>query len=630
MLQDIRDNSQGVIAKVIIGLIVAVFALFGVESIIGGFVTSPPIAEINGEEITEAQLQSSTQNLLLSLGGAVDSFDQDLLEQIALGQIVEEVVLRQSAESAAMSISEDRLDLAIVTNPNFQLNGQFDPDLAVRTMVSQGFTVQNYRDSLRQQLLLSQLASAYSSSNFVTAPELDRVAELTAQTRDFRYISIPMGTRTLGTPISDEEIQSYYEAQQADFTEEEMVSVRYVILDKNVISEEIDVDEAELLAIYEEERGSFEGAAEKRASHILFEVIGDTTEEVALQQANNALQRLRAGEEFTALAAELSTDTVSGEEGGDIGYTNGTAFPESLEEALEILALNEVSDPVVSEFGVHLVMLTEDSEAAFQSFEEVRGRIERDLKSSEIELTYAERLGDLSNLAFETGELDTLATELNLVILQGQPFPRSGASGIFSNPAVVSAAFSDEVLLEGNNSDVIELNDAQAVVIHLAEYFESSVLPLEEVEPEIAVLIRTDMERDAVQTLGENLLSNIEDVEQLQTLLTENELEWIEEQGIRRDSLLVNQQIIADAFAMPTPEAGNEEVSSLTLENGTYVLVSLQNVTVGTLDSMPEIERDAITNQMLTDLGNNDFQAFMANLQESADIETRTPPEDIF
>ena len=138
------------------------------------------------------------------------------------------------------------------------------------------------------------------------------------------------------------------------------------------------------------------------------------------------------------------------------------------------------------------------------------------------------------------------------------------------------------------------------------------------------------MERDAVQTLGENLLSNIEDVEQLQTLLTENELEWIEEQGIRRDSLLVNQQIIADAFAMPTPEAGNEEVSSLTLENGTYVLVSLQNVTVGTLDSMPEIERDAITNQMLTDLGNNDFQAFMANLQESADIETRTPPEDIF
>lgn len=630
MLQDIRDNSQGVIAKVIIGLIVAVFALFGVESIIGGFVTSPPIAEINGEEITEAQLQSSTQNLLLSLGGAVDSFDQDLLEQIALGQIVEEVVLRQSAESAAMSISEDRLDLAIVTNPNFQLNGQFDPDLAVRTMVSQGFTVQNYRDSLRQQLLLSQLASAYSSSNFVTAPELDRVAELTAQTRDFRYLSIPMGTRTLGTPISDEEIQSYYEAQQADFTEEEMVSVRYVILDKNVISEEIDVDEAELLAIYEEERGSFEGAAEKRASHILFEVIGDTTEEVALQQANNALQRLRAGEEFTALAAELSTDTVSGEEGGDIGYTNGTAFPESLEEALEILALNEVSDPVVSEFGVHLVMLTEDSEAAFQSFEEVRGRIERDLKSSEIELTYAERLGDLSNLAFETGELDTLATELNLVILQGQPFPRSGASGIFSNPAVVSAAFSDEVLLEGNNSDVIELNDAQAVVIHLAEYFESSVLPLEEVEPEIAVLIRTDMERDAVQTLGENLLSNIEDVEQLQTLLTENELEWIEEQGIRRDSLLVNQQIIADAFAMPTPEAGNEEVSSLTLENGTYVLVSLQNVTVGTLDSMPEIERDAITNQMLTDLGNNDFQAFMANLQESADIETRTPPEDIF
>ena len=203
MLQDIRDNSQGVIAKVIIGLIVAVFALFGVESIIGGFVTSPPVAEVNGEEITEVQLQTSTQNLLASLGGAVESLDQDLLEQIALSQIIEEVVMRQSAESSSMTISDDRLDRAIIQNPNFQINGQFDSDLAVRTMVSQGFTVPNYRDSLRQQLILSQLANAYSSSNFITSDELDKIAELSAQTRDFRYISIPLGTRTLGTAIAD-------------------------------------------------------------------------------------------------------------------------------------------------------------------------------------------------------------------------------------------------------------------------------------------------------------------------------------------------------------------------------------------------------------------------------------------
>ena len=627
MLQDIRDNSQGVIAKVIIGLIVAGFALFGVESIIGGFVTSPPVAEVNGEEITEVQLQTSTQNLLASLGGAVESLDQDLLEQIALSQIIEEVVMRQSAESSSMTISDDRLDRAIIQNPNFQINGQFDSDLAVRTMVSQGFTVPNYRDSLRQQLILSQLANAYSSSNFITSDELDKIAELSAQTRDFRYISIPLGTRTLGTAIADEEIQSYYDNNQADFAEDEMVSVSYVLLDKNVISQEIAVDEAELLALYEDEKAGFEGSAEKRASHILFEVIGNTTEAAALQQANDALQRLQAGEEFAALAAELSSDTFSGEEGGDIGYTNGTAFPEPVEEALEILAVSEVSDPVVSEFGVHLVMLTEDAETQFQSFEEVSGRIERDLKSSQIELIYAERLQELSNLAFETGNLETLAEELNLVILQSQPFSRAGASGIFSNPSVATAAFSDEVLLEGNNSDVIELNDAQAAVLSMNEHFEASIIPLKEVEPEIAVLIRTDMEREAVQSLGEELLANVGNTQAMETLQAENELEWINEEAARRNAVTVNQQILSSVFAMPAPESDAEEISSLTLGNGTFVLLGLQRVNTGTLENMPAEERDVMTGNLLTDLGNNDFQAFMGNLQDNADIESRTPEE---
>ena len=243
MLQDIRDNSQGVIAKVIIGFIVAIFALFGVDSIVNGFITSPPVAEINGEEITEAQLQVNTQNLLNSIGGSADSLDQGLLEQIALSQILEEVLLRQSAEKSAMAVSNDRIDRSIIENPNFQINGVFNADLAVRTMASQGFSIPIYRESLQQQMLLSQLANAYSSSAFVTNSELERIAGLSAQTRDFRYLSIPLGTRTLGSAISDAQIESYFDENQQDFTQPETVSVSYVMLDKNAISSEIELDE---------------------------------------------------------------------------------------------------------------------------------------------------------------------------------------------------------------------------------------------------------------------------------------------------------------------------------------------------------------------------------------------------
>ena len=491
MLQDIRDNSQGVIAKVIIGFIVAIFALFGVDSIMNGFITSPPIAEINGEEISEAQLQVNTQNLLNSIGGNADSLDQGLLEQIALSQLLEEVLLRQSAQGSNMAVSSNRVDRSIIENPNFQINGVFDSDLAVRTMASQGFSIPIYRETLQQQMLLSQLANAYSSSAFVTDYELERIAGLSAQTRDFRYLSIPLGTRTLGTAISDPQIQTYYTENPQDFTQPETVSVSYVMLDKNVISSEIALDEGVIEAQYETERSAFEGSAEKRASHILFEVGGDLSDEQALEMAVTAKQRIDAGEGFGAVALDMSTDTVSAEEGGDIGYTDGTAFPVALEEALETLSVNEVSGPVVSDFGVHIVMLTEDSVNVFQGFEEVAERIERELKSSEVELIYAERLGDLSNLAFETGNLETISEELGVDVLISGAFGRTGTSGIFSNQALVAAAFSEEVLLEDNNSEVIELSTSQAVVLNVLLFNEATVLPLEEVEPEIAVIIRT-------------------------------------------------------------------------------------------------------------------------------------------
>ena len=623
MLQDIRDNSQGVIAKVIIGFIVAIFALFGVDSIVNGFITSPPVAEVNGEEITEAQLQVNTQNLLNSIGGSADSLDQGLLEQIALSQILEEVLLRQSAEKSAMAVSNDRIDRSIIENPNFQINGVFNADLAVRTMASQGFSIPIYRESLQQQMLLSQLANAYSSSAFVTNSELERIAGLSAQTRDFRYLSIPLGTRTLGSPISDAQIESYFDENQQDFTQPETVSVSYVMLDKNAISSEIELDEGVVEAQYETERSAFEGSAEKRASHILFEVGGDLSEDQALEMAATAKQRIDAGEEFEAVALEMSTDTASAEVGGDIGYTDGTAFPVALEEALEILSVDEVSAPVVSDFGVHIVKLTEDSINVFQGFEEVAERIERELKSSEVELIYAERLGDLSNLAFETGNLETISEELEMEVLISGDFSRSGGSGIFSNQALIAAAFSDEVLLDDNNSEVVELSPSQAVVLNVTLFNEAAVLPLEEVEPEIAVIIRTQMERDAVQNLSERLLTSIEDDEPVDQLLADNQIEWLTQDGADRAAANVNREILTQVFSMSLADTGTPVYDNLTLTNDTAVIVELTSINAGSIDSLAETDRENMVSSMISDLGNSDFQAYMSNLQDSADIESQ-------
>ncbi len=621
MLQDIRDNSQGVIAKVIIGLIVAVFALFGVESIIGGFVTAPPVAEVNGEEITDIQLQQSSQNLLASFGGSVDGIDQGLVEQLALNQLIEEVVLRQAAQEANLAVSNDTIDRAIVNTPQFQIGGRFDQDLARRTLASQGFTVAAYRADLYQRMVIGQMANAFSGSNFVTDAELEQIARLTRQSRDFRYVSIPMGTRTLDRSISDAEIQEYYDANQEEFREDESVIVRYVVLDQANIAEEITVPEEELEALYEEERASFEGSSEKRASHILFEVGGSMTEEQALAAATSALARIEAGEEFADLAAELSSDTGSSEQGGDIGFTDGSAFPDAIEEALEILSLNEVSQPVVSEFGVHLVKLTEDAENVFPSYAETRDRLEREAKAAEVELAYSERLETLSNLAFETGDLTTISEQLNLPIVTSDAITRTGSIGVFANPAVVSAAFSDSVLLDGNNSDVIEINDTSSIVLRVAEFNESSILPLEEVEPEIAVLLRRQYEREAVQEIGGQLLAAASTGEGLDELLAEHSLSWIEQTGVERNSTAANREIITEAFALPEPGAGDTELSGITLVNGTFVLLELSGVTQGSLATLSEEERATMRATMADDFGRNDFNAYLGTLRNSADIQ---------
>ena len=401
-----------------------------------------------------------------------------------------------------------------------------------------------------------------------------------------------------------------------------------MVLDRNLISEEIAVAESEILAQYEAQRADYEGSSEIRASHILFELSSDLSEEAAVQLASETRQRLLDGEDFATLALELSSDTVSAEEGGDIGYTDGTAFPETLEVALEALSLDEISEPVISEFGVHLLKLTEDAENVYQSFDEVRDSIERELKSAEVDLLFAERIEDLSNLAFETGDLLTISEQLNLEIQSVSSVSQVNGSGLFANSAVLDAAFSDEVILDGNNSDVIEIGDSQAIVLRLSRYNESTLLPLEEVAAEISVILRTEKEREAVAELGELLLAARENGADIDSLLQENELEWIDAKGVDRNAFTVNREILEHVFSMPKPES-SASVSNIVLPNGTYVLIELNEVAVGELSSIPETDRERLVSSLESDLGVSDYQSFLNSLKENSDI-TASMLEELF
>lgn len=621
MLQTIRDNSQGVIAKIIIGFIIGVFALFGAESIIGGFLGGNNVASVNGEEITEPELAQSLQNVMAQMGADVQDFDEELLREIALGQLIEDRLLMQAAENAGMTISEDSLDRQIVRTPQFQVGGVFNAELARRTMGAQGFTPQTYRASLAQQMMMSQLANAYASSGFVTDQEIARLAALELQTRDFRYLSVPLGNRTLGEAIDEEDMRAYYEENPAQFTAPEQVSVNYVVLDKNRIFDEVEVDEARVRARYEEERDAAVANIERRASHILWELGGDASEAELVATAAEVKARLDAGEDFGELVREFSDDPVSAEDDGDIGYTDGSVFPAALEQALLNLEVGQVSDPVVSEFGVHLVKLTEYDAQEYPEFDEVAERIERDLNSTEVDQMYFSRLETLANLAFETFDLQAINDELGLEIQQSDYFGRSGGnSDITSDQRVVEAAFSEDVLQEDLNSELIELSDTRAVVLHLEEYRPEAQIPFEDVRAEIAVTLRSERERQMARELGEELLAALESGEDISEQMTSESLSWIEREDVRRNQSDINIEIVRNVFSMPSPDGESPVRRGFSLNNGAYVLVELQAVEDGEAADMPAQQRQQLTAALVENKGRMSFDALLRNLQADADI----------
>ena len=200
-------------------------------------------------------------------------------------------------------------------------------------------------------------------------------------------------------------------------------------------------------------------------------------------------------------------------------------------------------------------------------------------------------------------------------------FRRSGGSGLFANPEIVSAAYSDEVLIDGNNSDVIELSDSQSLVLRVSEFREAFVLPLADVDAEIAVILRTEMERQAVQDIGQELFDALQADLSIDELLAQNELEWINEVGVDRNSFTVNREIVSEVFNLQDP--GEELLrTNLTLNNDTFVVIELNQVNEGSADAIPAEQVNNMLDSLRADMGNNDFQAYMTSLRENSDIQT--------
>lgn len=617
MLQNIRDNSQGWIAKTIIGLIVVLMALTGVDAIITGTGNSQNAADVNGEKISQNELNQAVEmqrrQLLQQLGKEFDPamLDERLLRDASLKGLIERSLLLQGAKDSKFAFSQAALDQVIVQTPEFQVEGRFNADRFDQVIRQLGYTRMQFRQMLEQEMLIGQLRAGISGSGFVTDEEVTAFARLEKQTRDF-------ATRTLkadpaAVKVSDDDVKAYYDAQQSQFMSPEQVVIEYVELKKDAFFSQVSVGDDEMKAAYESEIANL--AEQRQAAHILIEVGGDVSDEQAKARIEEVQKRLQGGEDFAALAKEFSQDPGSASEGGDLGYAGKGVYDPAFEDALYALKQDEVSAPVRTEFGWHLIKLLGVQAPDVPSFDSLKEKLETDLKAQRVEQRFVEATKQLEDAAFESSDLAQPAQELGLKVQTSEPFGRQGGEGIAANRQVLQAAFSQEVLEDGSNSSAIELDPNTLVVIRVKEHRKPQQLELDQVSDSIRAQLTKTRASEAAKAAGEQMVAELRDGK-----VKPEGAEWQVVEAATRNQDGVDPAVLQALFRMPKPTGEKSEFSGIALANGDFVVIRLKGVSEPE-QALSDEEKAMYRRFLASRSGQEDFAAYRKLLESKADIE---------
>ncbi|MEE1951516.1 SurA N-terminal domain-containing protein [Pseudomonas alcaligenes] len=615
MLQNIRDNSQGWIAKTIIGVIVVLMALTGFDAIIQSTSNSQNAADVNGEKITQSSLNAAVdmqrRQLIQQFGKDFDAslLDDKLLRQASLDSLIDRTLLLQGAKEAGMGFSDASLDQLILQTPAFQVDGKFNAARFDQILQQQGMGRMEFRERLKQDVLVSQLQASLAASNFVTDAELENFVRLDKQTRDFASQTIHIDTKSVD--ISDDELKAYYDEHKDQYMSPEQVVVEYVELRKESFFAQAEASDEELQALYQKEIANL--AEQRRAAHILLEVNDKLSDEQAKAKLAEVAERLKQGEDFAKLAEEVSQDPGSASNGGDLGFAGPGVYDPEFEKSLYALKKDEVSAPVRSSFGWHLIKLLDVQAPEVPSFDSLKAKLEREVKAQQVEQRFVEAAKELEEASFEASDLAQPAQELGLQVQTSGAFGREGGEGVAANRQVVQAAFSPEVLEDGANSGAIELDPDTTLVLRVKEHKKPTLLPLEEVSAGIRDTLSRKKASEAAKAEGEALLAQLRDG-------GASGKDWKVVEAATRSQEGVEPEVLQALFRMAKPEDGKPSFAGLTLNNGDYVVLRLDGVGQAKAELSAE-EKTSYRRFLASRAGQQDFAAYREQLKESADIE---------
>jgi peptidyl-prolyl cis-trans isomerase D len=651
MLQKLRDRSSGWVATVIIGLLMIPFLFVIDSSYLGGMgannvaqVKAPPSwwkgapswwpasllwqhEEVSAEEF-RARFEQERQRQRQALGEGFDprEFESTENKLKVLDELVDEKVLLLAAHRAGVVVGDEAVREYIQGIPAFQVDGKFDPTTYQMVLASQmpPRTPDQFDQQVRQALLQSLIPVGLAGSAFVTDAELERIVRLSGEKRDVEAVLLPMPAEDTAE-VAEADLAAWYGAHKGDFMRPETVSIEYVEVDGAQLPAPAPADEATLRKRYEDEKARFVEPERRLASHILVRVesgADEATRKAAEEKARKLYEQAKGGADFAGLAKANSEDPGSRDSGGDLGWVEKGMMVPQFEQALFAMAAGDITGPVQTDFGYHVLQVREVEGGAQVSFEEARAELEREQAQADRERAYSELTGRLTDLVYQNpSSLEPAANEVGLEVRKLGPFSRQDTVGIAASPAVKRVVFSEALIQDGTASDPIEIAPGHSVVVRVFEHTPEQARPLDEVREQVIAAVRTDRRAKTAEAAALAAVKRLQAGESLAAVAGGEEV--LPLQGLPRGAQAPSPEANKAIFQVPAPVDGKPSAGHVALPDGRQAVFVVKAVHPGKIDELTADQRDSLREQLAQFDGNAAADAYVRELRKQFKVQVQ-------
>ena len=628
MLIEIRERASSLVAYIIIGLLILSFALWGIQEYFGGGGT-PAIANVDGAEITLSefnnQFQQRKQAMQSALGNDYERQfpNEDIIKEQVIGSMINTELLRQEVTNAGYQVSDASLIAKIQQVPQFQKDGKFDPQLYERLLQVQRYNKAQFESQLREQDKLRQFETSLSASSFFPKSDLQNFQKLTEQTRDISYAVVKSDPDSIS--ISSEEIENYYNENKQLYLTPEQVKLAYIELNEDGIAGQVSVTADDAQVIYDSQPERFMANELRKTRHILLRVSDEIAEDAlewdeAMEKANHIITQLNDEASFAEMAKQNSDDSLSAEKGGELGFiAPGDFTSEELEEALFSLDVGKYSNPVRTEQGIQIVMLDEIQPSTQKPFEDVREQIINEQKGQIAQVQFIEIADELANLMVEQpDDLQEASETYDLEIKQTGFLGSTSKSEIFKYPKIQSLAFSDDILNEGLNSELVEVAEGHVIAFRVLEHNKAEQKSLSDVSEDISKILSIQKASELIIETGKKLFAQMQAGSSLQEVSNQQSLEVVNYGAVRRDDSRIPFIIMEHAFTLTRSNNGTSVIDETSLPDGNYALIELHKVIDGS-DQLNQTQATQLSQRV--NYGRREFNASIETIKENAKVE---------